>query len=190
MFFGTLAVYKIDFSGREIISERMIASFGKDAKPPPRDRISMPTSSAANNYKAFKAKWEAVRQPDRAPVRRPLRIKKKPRRESYAGLAAAVILMSLGGIGIAAYELLAPSAPAVVQAVPDPKRFDSAMMVVPTSNGRCDQIQFNNRTGGSSFAGTKNCSDIEQQAAAEEAAAKSRQRPNSAMQGVQAYFGR
>lgn len=167
-FVGSMALYRVDFRGNEIISERLIHQTGKD--PAPKRNVVLPMNQgAASAFRAIATEWLARGNPDILTARpieaervRTLARRRKPRGDT--GRAATFffcLTLLTGGLGWAAWTYRPwdqeTKTTTSTAGTANPARFDNAMIAVPNREGSCDRMSFNNRTGTMAYAGKIDC---------------------------------
>lgn len=164
-FIGSMALYRVDFRGNEIVSERLIHQTGKDAAPK-RSVVLPMNQSAATAFRAIATDWLAKGNPDILAAR-PIeaeRIKstrRKPRGDTGRAVTFFCCLtVFAGALGFAAWTYRPwdqETKAAPTSGAANPARFDHATIAVPNREGSCDRMSFNNRTGTMAYAGKISC---------------------------------
>lgn len=164
---GSIAVFRVDFEGSRIVSERLILRAGKDTSRTPQWKDVLPMNqSAAGAFLAAADRWRDAGNPDvvlarlQAAAIKPRRTTRRARYSLGQNLAFTLFILAFGGAlaGMAAtYQTIEGRALRSDQPKADPGRYDRATFSVPNDEGGCDRLSFNNRTGTTVFTGKGEC---------------------------------
>jgi hypothetical protein len=169
-YYGSMALYRVDFKGREMLSERLVHQGGKQAIPPKRASVLPMNQSTETTFRGLAHQWRAKGNPDILTTR-PIEIQriKFAKRKSrvaigqlagFVCLGVAFVAALVGAISLLRSWEIEKVPPPTAQTL-DPARFDRVTIAVPNSDGTCDRLSFNNRTGGMAYAGKMDCRHAE-----------------------------